>query len=311
MSSKPVVKRKKPGRPKKVSSAKNIKFEGVKDTGLKENTVMELIYHDPVPLRKMMSLFKSMNVQDLTFHFTKEKATIYTQDHFKKTILKVDILGSKIYRYYCSEEFKITIDPHSLEEKFNLLTPSCEKIMFYSEKNKQHSTLSLMIDCIKNLGTNSTHNISLIKSNPFSEKIPDTDLYPLSMEINSKAFKLYINNIHSCSDEFTIQKENDSEIVLFRYISRDKKTDNNIIRFYNNPGKGIKINYKSDDKEYLFLTSVRCEYCKPLSNILLSDKIILRAHKTKRLNFEVHINDGACIINVYTEIIQSKSSFGI
>jgi hypothetical protein len=305
---KPDVK-KKPGRPKKVNINPNIKIEGICKTGFIERSVMELIYYNPAPLKKVMSFFKSMNVRDLTFKFLKTKTIIITTDHLNKSDIIVEIDGNKMLRYYCKEEFSITIDPENMKKVFHLVDKECEKLIFYSLEDSKFSKFNVMIDCLQELGTESEHSINLVNTaEKNAKKYPDIQKYPLILTLPSKTWKKYINNIHLLSDEFAIQHEVKKNDTSIRYTAINQKITSKV-RLYNGQ-KDISIQYTGKQGDTLFLVGVRCEYCKPLSSILISDFIIIRSSETDKINFEANINNGECVINVFTEIIPETKNFG-
>ena len=53
------------------------------------------------------------------------------------------------------------------------------------------------------------------------------------------------------------------------------------------------------------LLSVKCEFCKSLSTILLSDFITIRVHENRKINFECQIR-GECYVNVFSEVIRGN-----
>lgn len=301
--------KKRPGRPKKVNINPNIKLEGVCDKGFINRSVMELIYYNPSPLKKVVSFFKSMNVRDLTFKFYKNKAVILTTDHLNKSDISVEIDGNKMLRYYCKKEFSITIDPENMKRVFQLVDKECEKIVFYSLEGSEFSNFNVMIDCVAELGTDSNHTINLVNTAEKNDsKKLDPSKYPLTMTMPSKTWKKYVNHIYILADEFTIQhvvKKNDTSL---KYTAANQKIANTAT--LHNGRKGISIVYSGKNSDELFMTGIRCEYCKPLSNILISDNIVIRVSETEKVNFEANINNGECVINVFTEIIPAKKNFG-
>jgi len=306
----PVVKpaKKRPGRPKKVNINPDIKLEGVCANGFIENSVMELIYYNPSPLKKVVSFFKSMNVRDLTFKFYTNKAVITTTDHLNKSDIIVEIDGNKMLRYYCKKEFSITIDPENMKRVFHLVNKECEKIIFYSYEGSEFSSFNVMVDCVAELGTDSNHTINLInKGDNGNKKLPDVQKYPLLMSIPSKTWKHYVNHIYVLADEFTIQHLANKNETSLKYTAANQKISNTVV--LHNMKKGITIKY-NNEKNDLFMTGIRCEYCKPLSSILISEFIIIRVSESEKINFEADINGGECVINVFTEIIPIAKNFG-
>lgn len=300
--------KKKPGRPKKISVPSTDHYFGLCKEGEIKNTIMELHYTNPAPLKKAINLLKMMEVHDLRFIFTEEKWKIITTDHINKNDIITEINGSKMFRYYCKEPYQITIDPDNIKTLFNLIDKNCDKIIIYSNHTGKFSKLCLIIDCKSTLGTISRHTIDLINNSMIEEKdefnISD---YPLYLRIPSKTFKKYITNIYATSDELTFQKEksNENNSLQISYTSRNKKIKSEV-NLIDGIG-GINIIYTDVNNE-LFTVSIRCEYCKPFANMLISEYITIRAHENKKLNFEASIND-ECIINIFSEIKNNKIMF--
>lgn len=302
-----VIVRKKPGRPKKNMQFAEINYQGICKEGSLPGTVMELHYTNPTPLKKVINLLKTMEVIDLKFIFTENKCRILTSDHLGKNDCVIDIMGAKMQKYFCEEPFQIVIDPDNVKTLINLIDKNCERIILFSNKNTKYSFLNIQVQCITSLGIISNHAIDLMR-NQVTECRDDNDTsdYPLSMTIPSKTYKKYIGAIYSCSDEFTIYRNknngNYKESILFMYKTRNKKINSEVV--ITDGLKDIIVKY-TGPKDSIFGVSVKCEYCKPLSTILLSDFITIRVHENRKINFECQIRE-ECYVNVFSEVIRGN-----
>lgn len=305
MESQHVEKKKgKPGRPKLNKDVKVIKKEGIVDTPILENGIMDLAYNNPIVFKKIFTLFDTMKIKDIRMEFRKDSICIKTYDHLEKNTIIVKINSLQMVRYYRKYDFDINLDPRNIQNVLKKLDKNYTSVTFLSYEESYTNEIILVFtrDDIK---MHEKHSIKLIDSNCIDSKISSLvfDMnyisYPINFTLNSKIFKKIINDIQIFSEFFTIEKSNDMKLTI-KYNTQDNTTKSKNI-FGNDDVIKLKSNL---DQNQIFSVTTKVEYVKALSSALISDNITTFLDFNKNIVFSVDVDDKAFNILIYTSIIR-------
>lgn len=297
---------KKPGRPKKKIINKNdTPTKGLLNIPNNNDNIMELIYNDPKIFKKIFSMLKGYFVDNLLISFKKEEIYITTKDHTKKTIIKIVINCNKAIEYYCKFNFEICVKREYLERIFATIDKNHSKIILFSKTISYQS--SLEINLINEDAT--IHDSYIIDLSTFQKDLNENfdkidynkDDYLININIKSKVFKKFINDVSISGKLLTIEKIKDEDLKF-------KMSFNNKICFTRTiiDKSSYTIN-SSLGKDNFVNINLEVDYIKPVSNIIVSDIINIYVDTDKRAVFVSDIQDGMCTISVYNEIVNLVS----
>jgi hypothetical protein len=320
-------KTRRPGRPRKFKIKTNENRQGIVNEPLNKNdseneqNVMEFSYDNPMMLKKIFSLFKSMNVNNINIEFKKENVEITTSDRIKKNIIHVQIHGKELNRYYCEEEFVISIDPQETERIFQSLDEEFNIIHFISKRFSYKHKISIIMYHVMT-GSNIIYEINInhidSKSNGIQEMLDKYSEYPIKFTLDGKFFKKYISNASMLTDRISIEK-NGLKPLCFHYQSTKGRIDNNW--FFTDEDK-IYLDSKVKDNE-LFAASIFISTIKPISSSLISNKLEIAADINNPLMFIARLDkrysangneideSQSCTIKIMTDLINYSSASNV
>lgn len=296
----PVIKKKKPGRPRKKPIKKPLKRNGISENPLNKENCVEMIYDMPSVFKRIFTLFKSMAVKEICMEFKEKTIDILTTDHLKKSHIKVVIKCDKINHYYCKEPIKSYLNPKNMEKIIQVLDKNYMSIAFVLKTLTNRSILNIIFK--NDIKIDEYREIDLIQASNTAYNVSfDSTNYPIKFVLPGKYFKKFINDISSFSDTLTINKIGSSALT-FSYTSKDKTVKSKHI--VQSPESIKLVSLVSDDD--IFSSSVQIDYIKPLSSSLLSDFVSISADTHKNMIFQVDVDNKSIEILVNTNTIKLK-----
>jgi hypothetical protein len=187
--SKCVVKRSRPGRPPKDQSSNLVILGGIVARPDKPNHIMELEYENPASLKKVFSMIYSCNKKAIYFTYTKDKVIISCKDHHGKLIIDVTIHGSNAMRYYCKEDFTVSIEALHLDSLSNIIKKNFGKIILYMKENEELPKLYI---CLHEAQIESNDSKSILTNKatvPMDLLTPLANEYEVSFKLDAAHFK--------------------------------------------------------------------------------------------------------------------------
>ena len=296
----PVIKKKKPGRPRKKPLKKPLKRNGISEHPLNADNCMEMIYDMPSVFKRIFTLFKSMAVKEICMEFKENTIDILTTDHLKKSHIKVVIKCDKINHYYCKEPIKSYLNPKNMEKIIQVLDKNYMTIAFVLKTITNRSILNIIFK--NDIEIDEYREIDLIQaSNTAYNMSFESDNYPIKFVLPGKYFKKFINDISSFSDTLTINKIGSSSLT-FSYTSKDKTVKSKHI--VQSPDSIQLVSLICNDD--IFSSSIQIDYIKPLSSSLLSDYVSIAADTHKNMIFKVDVDNKTIEILVNTNTIKLR-----
>jgi hypothetical protein len=325
-----VIEKKRPGRPKKKIEKKEVVNDGIVNVPLNKHleetepnlvNVVEIVYTNPMMMRKIFHLFKIMSVENVTMQFNKTHTKLYGIDNLEKNEIYVKIFGDKMNRYYCEEPLEISFGPRNINKILQTLTKDHGQIILAITRQYKRSRILFILtndeieeDSINNIEIDNIEHYDWI----IEKELKKEKHYPIKFELPAKYFKKKISDIEPLTDILRIEKTGFSPLK-WTYNFKDKKGFNETP--FKNPWK---INMRSTiDEEEIFSTSVCLEHIRPFSSSLIADEIHISADKEHNLIFTAYLDQDEsplsttqkkcklagterCIIKVVTEIIKSS-----
>ena len=244
-----------------------------------------------------------MAVDKIQLIFRKKEIILWSEDHFKKSKMRVKIHGEKINYYYCSEEIDVGMSCKNPELIMNTIDKSYTNIMFLSKVNYTQKDIRIILN--NEIEIDESHKIELVGEYDkiSNESQYEDDDYMIKFELPGRYFKKMISDIKAFSNQITIRQDGPDEPLLFEYVKSDKK-----IRSYNIVRNNKLISFESKlGEDDTFCVSFNIDYVKPISSALLSENIIIKAHENKPLSFSVLMDNKTVELKILTEIIDERS----
>lgn len=295
--------RKRPGRPRKIPLKKPCPRNGIVNTPRNEQNYMEFVYDNPCNFKKIWQYFKLMAVSKIQMIFRPKEVILWSQDHHKKSEIKITIDADKVNHYYCIEELDIGILCENPELIMATINGEYQRMLFLSQKNYVQKNIHIIFK--NNIEIDETHKIELIGeyNKMENEDIFEDNDYTIQFELPGKYFKKMIADIRAFSDQITIRQDSMNDPLVFEYAKDDKKVKSHYI--VRNDDQ-IKFHSKLKEDES-FRVSFKIEYVRPISSAMLADKILIKAHENKPLMFYVSMDDGTIKMQTMTEIINLRN----
>jgi hypothetical protein len=297
-----IINKKKPGRPRKTPLREPRPRNGIVESPKDDSNFIEFLYDKPAIFKKIWQYYKLMAVDNIQIIFRKTEVIFWSEDHHKKSKMRIRIDVDKINHYYCADDLDIGMSCKNPELIMNTIDRTYTSILFLSKMNYIQKDLRVILN--NEIEIDESHRIELIgEYNKISneDQFNDTE-YTIKFELPGRYFKKMISDIRGFTDQVTIRQDGPDEPLIFEYMKNDKKIQSyNIVR--NN--KTIKFQSKltGDDT---FRVSFKIDYVKPISSALLSENIIIYAHENKPLMFVIAMDKDVVDLCILTEIIDGR-----
>jgi hypothetical protein len=297
-----IIKKKRPGRPRKTPLREPRPRNGIVTTPKDETNFIEFLYDKPLIFKKLWQYFKLMAVDKIQIIFRKSEIILWGEDHHKKSKMRIKIDNNKVNHYYCSEELDIGMSCKNPELIMNTIDKSYTSILFLSKLNYMQKDIRIILN--NEIEIDESHRIELIgEYDKISNETQFLDEdYTIKFELPGRYFKKMISDIRAFSDQITIRQDSPEEPLIFEYMKNDKKIKSyHIVR--NNKAINFTSKLKADDT---FRVSFKIDYVKPISSALLSENITIYAHENKPLMFSILMDKNTVELKILTEIIDDR-----
>jgi hypothetical protein len=294
-----------PGRPRKYPERKPQPRRGIVSLPSNDSNVIELYYNNPLYFKRIWQYFRIMAVEKVHLVFKKDSIIIWCEDHHKHTRMRVHIDCSKMNHYYCEYELDIGILSSNMELIMRTIDKSYTSIYLFSNRELYQNYLEVVL--IHDNAIEDNFRVQLIgEYNNFASKC-NFDIendFVIKLEMPSKHFKKRIADIKSLSSCITLRQDSPEDPLILEYMSEDKKIRTNTV-IKNSKDIQVVSRLKEDES---FRISFSLDYVKPISSVLLSDKITLYAHEQLPLMFVADMDNGAVKMKVITDIIDDRTT---
>ena len=302
--SKKTTKKKRPGRPRKTPLREPRPRNGIVSQPKDENNFIEFLYDKPLIFKKLWQYFKLMAVDKIQIIFRVGEIILWSEDHHKKSKMRIKINADKVNHYYCPEELDIGMSCKNPELIMSTIDKTYTSIVFLSKIGYTQKDIRVILK--NEIEIDESHRIELIGE---YDKISNENMfldndYTIKFELPGRYFKKMISDIRAFSDQITIRQDGVDEPLIFEYTKQDKKVKSyHIVR--NN--KTISFTSRLKDEE-TFRVSFKIDYVKPISSALLSENIIIYAHENKPLMFSILMDKSTVELKILTEIIDDRNN---
>jgi hypothetical protein len=298
------IKKKKPGRPRKTPLREPRPRNGIVKEAKDESNFIEFLYDKPLIFKKLWQYFKLMAVEKIQIIFRKNEVILWSEDHHKKSTMRIKIDVNKVNHYFCSEELDIGILCKNPELIMGTIDKTYTSILFLSKINYIQKDIRIILN--NEIEIDESHRIELIGEYDKltnENKFTDED-YTLKFTLPGRYFKKMISDIRAFSDQITIRQDGPNEPLIFEYIKNDKKIkSHHIVR--NNKTINFTSKLTEDDS---FRVGFKIDYVRPISSSLLSENITIYAHENKPLMFSILMDKDTVELKILTEIIDDRNN---
>ncbi len=294
------------GRPKMIKPPPQpIQRNGIITEPNVSSHILELVYDEPMNIKKIFNLFKLVDMRDIRIEFKLSGVRILGSGHLKHNFIELDIDSNKMTQYYNKHNLIMIVDQRSLEKIVQKIDKSYSSIYFIAKQDSYMKELYIILHDQKQ-GIKEYHTISLLES---SNNTEDDNVisslsykdYPLSFTLPSKYFKKIISDIAKFSQDFTIERR-PGVALSFPYDSNSKNIE--VLHTFTNPDM-FQVYSTLDDNDFLS-TTVRIEYIQSLANALLSTHVNIYVDRENMTVFKTTLDDGAFTLVLAVKIVSYK-----
>jgi hypothetical protein len=294
--------KKKPGRPRKTPLRQPRPRNGIVDQPKDEENFIEFLYDKPLIFKKLYQYFKLMSVDKIQMIFRSSAIILWSEDHHKKSKMRIKINANKVNHYYCSEELDIGMTCKNPELIMSTIDKTYTSIIFLSKIGYTQKDIRVILTDETEI--DQLHKIELIGdyNKMVNEPMFLDEDYTIKFELTGRYFKKMISDIRTFSDQITIRQDGEDKPLIFEYQKADKKIKSyHIVR----NKKNIKFTSKLKGDE-TFRVSFKIDYVKSASSALLSENITIYAHENKPLMFAMHMDNDTVELKILTDIIDKR-----
>ena len=307
------------GRPRKAAKIVNVRKQGIVNLPSNGDTpdpgdvhIVEVIYANPEMFKKITNLFKLMASDYVLIRFEQDRMIFFSNDHFQKSNIHVEIFGRELHLYYCEAPFETVLELASLREVFSGIDKDISMLIIKITRKMKDSHVQFILDRPKlNNDLIYTQEISkaYVPYDLFLEKIDD-EPYFIHWSIPFKDLKKDIANYSSVTDTLMVEKEEGKPLTMGYNRSGGKTTHRSVFK------NGETIDLCVVNSSYVNI-SFHLAHVKSYSRAGLTENVKISVHPSKDLIFTCVLDENkglnkkpipgshTCIIRVYTEISKS------
>lgn len=271
-----------PGRPaKKKQVPAPIECRGVVATPASPDNCLEMIYTAPLILKKIFSLLRAYNSDEISLTFEPASAYFFARDHIQKSHIYIDMDCSLLNFYYCKERIKISMKRDLIEKILTQANKDTTQISFMLKDNFRTTLCVILYD--NKYQQNKLFEIEVLpKQNDHNIARNSDENYPIKFMLDSKRFKEEIVGIRKLSKFMSIHKAGTKPLEL-AFEDVNKVSYNGI---YGNADL-IKLTSKIAPND-IFSVSIAIDYIKPFANSVIGEEVWIAADKTEWMSFTTH-----------------------
>lgn len=267
------TKKRGPGRPPKNKNSPKLEKKGIVSKPINSNNFLEILYDNPMTIRKIIHIFKVYNSENIQLYFTKSSLFLYGVDHLSKVNIFVELIGSEANHFYVEKPLHICLDTmifHNVVEGINM---EFSRINFLAEKSNHQQILTITfidINVEKSMYSIevNANNDSGSKFTELQDLMNNSKTYPLHFSLPFKFMKRKMAEISRHSKKFDIRQVNNNGDKSIAFTFKENKLDNNSLIAKND---SLLLNSSFDD--YLFIAPVFVSNIKPFAASLISHSV--------------------------------------
>jgi hypothetical protein len=291
-----------PGRPPKNQKKKPLPRKGIQRSPQNPDSFVEVLYDQPVIMKKIFSFFKSVAAAEIQMIFRPKDIIFYAIDHNEKTRIRVRVDAEKLNFYYCRDILDVGISQKEMEMILNKVDKDYSSIVILSDISTTRRNLTLVFE--NDIQIDELHRIDLIAAyNKMEDESSFTDEdYTIKFTFPGKYFKKTVSDIKSMSSQLSITREDNESPLIFEYLTENKRIQS---KHTVKDSSKIKLESNLADGE-TFRVDVCIDYLKPISSSQIADDITILVDENKSFMTKAYIDGGTIEIKTLTEIIDDR-----
>lgn len=291
-----------PGRPPKTQKKDPLPRKGIQRSPQNPDSFVEVLYDQPVIMKKIFSFFKSVAAAEIQMIFRPKDIIFYAIDHNEKTRVRVRVDAEKLNFYYCRDVLDVGISQKEMEMILNKVDKDYSSLVILSDVSTTRRNLTLVFE--NDIQIDELHRIDLIAAyNKMEDESAFTDEdYAIKFTFPGKYFKKTVSDIKSMSSQLSITQEDNTSPLIFEYLTENKRIQS---KHTVKDSSKIKLESNLPDGES-FRVDVCIDYLKPISSSQIADEITILVDENKSFMTKAYIDNGTIEIKTLTEIIDER-----
>lgn len=291
-----------PGRPPKNQKKEPLPRKGIQRSPQNPDSFVEVLYDQPVIMKKIFSFFKSVAAAEIQMIFRPKDIIFYAIDHNEKTRIRIRVDAEKLNFYYCRDILDVGISQKEMEMILNKVDKDYSSIVILSDISTTRRNLTLVFE--NDIQIDELHRIDLIAA---YNKMEDESMfidedYAIKFTFPGKYFKKTVSDIKSMSSQLSITQEDNESPLIFEYLTENKR-----IQSKHTVKDSSKIKLESNlAAGETFRVDVCIDYLKPISSSQIADDITILVDENKSFMTKAYIDGGTIEIKTLTEIIDDR-----
>lgn len=308
--------KKKPGRPRRVANTvvDRVRIASgprVREASAELEFVVQIEYENPTMFKHIFTAFKHLGATEVHIRFEPDKMRMYCIDHTTVNEMLVTVYGNQMVYYYVESVYDITISPSEFQNILNSINVNHNLLEFTTRRAELNTKLTVSLLNDKNaMVSRYVTNIKRYDGKIWNTAVtsPTSGVYSLRFVLDCKVFKKCIASTDAITNVITIEKIGAGPL-RFAFAYNTKNGDGvHIFSDFN------LINLKSTMAESETLSvSVPLAYIKPISSLVLTDRIFLAVKNGSNVMSEFYLDqkndvDGkpiddshSCLIRFFTK----------
>lgn len=312
----PAQPKKKPGRPRKAANAiiDRVGFAEaprIREAASELEFVIQIEYENPTMFKHIFTAFKHLGATEVHVRFEPKLMRMYCIDHTNVNVMLVTVYAEQMVYHYVEAPYDITISPSEFQNILNSINVNHNLISFTTRRAELNTSLTINLMNDKNaMVSRYVTNIKRYDGKIWNAEItsPHSGVYSLRFVLDCKVFKKCISSTDVIANIITIEKIGNGALKFAFNYNTKNGTGAHIFSDFN------LISLKSTMAEGETLTvSVPLAYIKPISSLVLTDRIFLAVKNGANVMSEFYLDqktdtDGkpvedshSCLIRFFTK----------
>jgi hypothetical protein len=218
--------RRKPGRPPNKPASSGVPFNGIVDSPLDANNILEFVTIYPTHFKSLFSYFKNIKSQDIRVCFRKTEITFLTKDHTRTSRIITIVNCRYVNWYYCAQDVSVWLDRENAEKLFLNIDKSYSKFTIEMHADDPGGIFFILRD--PDRSKEAQYRVPVMVASETMDPMDadlaniedqlgdegDAAMFPLQFTMTSKEFKKTVSDASSYSTKITIEKQIDAALNL-------------------------------------------------------------------------------------------------
>jgi hypothetical protein len=294
--------RKRPGRPRKKPTRERGHHNGIMAQPTNPAYVVEMTYDDPLLLKRMFALMKSMEASEIRMEFTPGSVSIYSSDHLVRNHCLVKFDATQLTYYYCAADTSVNLPLSNIEKAILMLDKPHTSVSFIVKAATRNSIITTVFTNANGISEFKDFETVEITGPPAAAAVSyEFADYPVQMSMPSKTLKKLVNDIGAFSGEFKVEHIGGQSLV-FPFKSGKGVSGRNVI-----PLERAKAEYQFvttlTKPSEMCVSGVNIDYVRPISSAIIAEEIRIAVHSTQNMILSAKVDCVELFFNI--DVIRS------